>query len=73
MIPAIEDYKILSMDGKYYVLNPYDLFAMPSLEMIPIAFASRNEAGEHMDLVFKNHMQEYNRLKKMGCSFPYND
>lgn len=73
MKPTIEDYKILSFSGKYYVLTPYDLHAMPALRIVGPAFDTRQEAASHSIKVFESDTSEFNRLLAMGRSFPDND
>lgn len=72
MIPALHDYKILKMDGKYYTLDPYDLFAMPCLK-IACAHVTKEQALEHINTMFEAHTREYKRLKLLGRGFPDND
>jgi len=73
MKPDIKDYKILYMHQTYFVLNPYDLFAMPALEIVGGGHQEIEDAKVCMKDLYNHHMKQYERLQKMGRSFPDND
>jgi hypothetical protein len=73
MKPRLEDYKILSHDGHYHVLTPFDLFAMPAFVIIGPGFATKSEANDHIQTVYESNLREYHRLAEMGRNFPDND
>jgi hypothetical protein len=73
MKPEISDYKILKFHNTYFVLNPYDLYAMPALQIVGSGFSNIEQAKSCAHELHKCHMREYERLQKMGRSFPDND
>jgi hypothetical protein len=73
MKPNINDYKILSQHQMYYVLDPYDLFAMPCLKICGVAHDTRQEAEAAIRERFDRDLKTYERLKALGRSFPDND
>lgn len=73
MTPNIDEYKILSMDGLYYALTPYDLFAMPALKISSKGFQTKAEAQERIQFLFDLDLDDYERLRKIGRCFPDND
>ena len=73
MIPKPEDYKILKMFSRYFVLDPYDLFTMPALALPYRNFETYKEAQDEASLKFERDYSEYERLKARGRDFPDND
>lgn len=73
MRPEIKDYKILYLHQLYFVLNPYDLFTMPALKIVGEGHKRIDDAKDHLADLYTAHMREYDRLQKMGRSFPDND
>jgi hypothetical protein len=73
MIPHLEDYKILKMNGLYWTMHPYDLFASPALIISGEGHKTIEEAKERIKLLYELHTGEYERLKKRGRDFPDND
>ncbi len=73
MIPKLEDYKILYMHHRYFVLNPYDLFSMPAMTLFISSFDNPYLAQQYLDEMFRQDYREYERLKARGRDFPDND
>ena len=76
MKPEKPEYKIANMGhgtGEWCVLSPYDLFTMPNLCKVGLSKKSKSEALLELERIYELDMQTYERLKKMGRSFPDND
>ena len=73
MKPEIKEYKILYLNGAYFVLDPYDLHAMPCLKISGQGFHDLKNAIEKKIKLFETHENQYERLKSLGRSFPDND
>ncbi|CAB4127791.1 hypothetical protein UFOVP98_39 [uncultured Caudovirales phage] len=73
MIPKIEDYKILYLQHMFFVLEPYDLYLYPVVQISGKGYDTKDEAEQRRQELFKFDMNEYERLKKLGRSFPDND
>jgi|GEM_PF-2860572 hypothetical protein len=73
MRPEINDYKILYQASKYYVLNPYDLYAMPCLKISGKGWETRKDAEIAIEDHYERDLKTYERLKDLGRSFPDND
>jgi len=73
MKPDIKDYKILYMHQTYFVLNPYDLFTMPALKIVGGGHQKIEDAKGYIEDLYTHHIKQYERLQKMGRSFPDND
>jgi hypothetical protein len=73
MQPNINDYKILYLHQTYFVLNPYDLFTMPALKIVGFGHRKIEQAQDYIFNLYTSHLREYDRLMKLGRSFPDND
>jgi hypothetical protein len=72
MKPELGKYEILSFQGMYYVLSPYDLMARPALKIVGCAYDTYIEAFAHLRNVCASDLKTYERLKSLGRSFPDN-
>jgi hypothetical protein len=73
MQPDIKDYKILNLHLTYFVLDPYDLHAMPALKIVGRGHSKIENAQDYIADLYTSHLREYDRLRKLGRDFPDND
>jgi hypothetical protein len=73
MKPDINAYKILCLEQTYFVLDPYDLYAMPCLKITGGGHANKLAAEMYRKEKFNRDMKTYERLKELGRGFPDND
>ncbi len=73
MKPDIKDYKILNLNQTYFVLDPYDLYIMPCVSLAGRGYQEIEDAKRYREFLYESHIEQYERLQKMGRSFPDND
>ena len=73
MQPRLEDYKILKLSGTYFILTPYDLLTMPAMKITGSGWLTLEGANAWIEVIWRNDVKEYERLKSMGRGFPDND
>ena len=73
MKPKLDDYKIMYMEQIYFVLTPYDLFGRGCMRISGGGNITYKDAEEKRNIICNLDIQEYERLKRLGRSFPDND